>query len=91
MPPWDIPVISKEEPDVLITLNVVPAEPFPPATCVIKLSADPEHPAADPDKDAITSAGSPKQILWSFPNEICPKIITGQNNYISNFCIKLYF
>ena len=34
---------------MLITLNVVPAEPFPPATGVIRLSETPEHPEAPPD------------------------------------------
>ena len=41
-----MPVISNGDPEVLTTLNVVPADPFPPATGVIRLFETPVHPDA---------------------------------------------
>ena len=51
-------------PDVLIRLNIVPLEPFDGPILETKLSIAPLQPVVpEPDKIAITSAVSPRQIV----------------------------
>ena len=79
------------DPDVLIKLNVVPLDPFPPDNGVTRLSDIPLHPDAGPETIAITKELSPKQIVWSLPTENCPKPIKGTHSNSSNSFFILFF
>ena len=48
---------------MLIILNVVPLDPFPPVSIVIRLSETPVHPEAGPETVARSCTESPLQIV----------------------------